>query len=186
MMMSDAEITLALINKTLIIKNWDKKAQLQSASIDLRLSSDILRMPHDKVIDPLQDEIEYNPVITVTEGMPITIQPHEFLLASTIERIHLNGDITGICTGRSSIGRLGLTIHATAGYIDPGFEGTLTLELCNLTDNTILLYPGQRICQLLLFKTGHVNHPYNEKYNSGKYMGQTMPTPSRIMEDKKL
>lgn len=150
---------------------------IQPASIDLHLDNTVTYLPQHTHIDTKK---EHPPTITDTIPLGgIEIQPNEFLLLQTKETIKLSNNYAALCEGRSSIGRLGLTIHITAGYTDPGYKGTLTLECKNTTNNTIKLYPGMRICQLIILEIKQNTQNYN-----GKYQNSTTPTPSKIHQDQ--
>ena len=138
--------------------------QLQPSSLDLKLSNEFMCYCDcaDEMIDP------YSPPTDVTEFTAdhLMIEPGEFYLASTEEYVKLDACHTGLLQGRSSFARFGLTIHVTAGYIDPGFEGKITLELANLGSRPIYLEPGMRIAQLSLIKHNQCSNPYNGKYQN--------------------
>lgn len=169
-----------------ILQNWREnrlhitplnEKQIQPASVDLRLGH------HFLVVDEqvsgelsLEDEMTYRS-ITVEEGESILIPPQAFMLATTMESIHLPSTLTAFVEGRSSIGRLGLFIQ-NAGWVDPGFYGHITLELFNANRIPIRLTPGRRICQLVLSEVDQEANAY-----SGKYNGQANATPSRIHMD---
>lgn len=148
---------------------------IQPASIDLRLGSHYLTVESSKMdCITLSDEIEYREL----EGESLTIPPHSFLLATTMENIELPDNMTAFVEGRSSIGRIGLFIQ-NAGWVDPGFKGQITLELYNANSLPIKLESGRRICQLVLCS---MDKPALKPYN-GKYQGQTLSTGSRVFED---
>lgn len=112
------------------------------------------------------------------------IEPGEFMLATTKEYVKVPDDLVARVEGRSSLGRLGLTMHITAGYIDPGFEGNITLEIANLSNSSIRLYPNQRVCQIVFeTMTTPSEIPYGHPSRNSKYMGQTGIECSRIHED---
>ncbi len=115
----------------------------------------------------------------------VVIHPGEFLLGSTLESLKVPSDLVARVEGRSSYGRLGIIVHATAGYIDPGFEGDITLEMQNLGNAPVKLYPEDRVCQVVFeTMTSEAENPYGEKTDS-KYMGQTGATGSRLEEEKR-
>ena len=146
--------------------------QLQPASIDLRLSNHFLKVDENRLdVIRLDAGIEYQELVQ----SDIVIPPHSFLLATTLETIRLPNDLTAFVEGRSSIGRIGLFIQ-NAGWVDPGFEGTITLELFNANRLPIRLQEGRRICQLVFARLDRAA----EKPYSGKYQGQTQATGSRI------
>ena len=146
------------------------------ASVDLTLSDKIL-IPVRKDQIALGDEVEYEE-IRFSKEHPFVLNPGEFVLAATNETVHLTPDICGFVQGRSSIGRIGLTVQ-NAGFIDPGFDGTITLELVNESKMKIALIPGYRVVQIVLMDVR--DNPV--KYH-GKYNGQKDPTGSRMHKDK--
>ncbi len=151
---------------------------IQPASIDLRLGSDFLVVEDRQMqaID-LNSEIMYRRL----EGPVITIPPHSFLLATTMEEIRLPENLTAFVEGRSSIGRIGLFIE-NAGWVDPGFEGQITLELFNANSLPIRLEAGRRICQLVFCRMDHAAlTPYR-----GKYQGQKNATGSQVFKDTEV
>jgi len=122
-------------------------------------------------------------VIKVEENKPFVLQPGQFILASTLEEVELPDDIGARIEGRSSWGRLGIIVHSTAGYIDPGFRGKITLEMSNIGMLPVLLYPGMRICQLSFEKlSSPAQKPYPQKKDA-KYFGDQLPQESRIYKD---
>ncbi len=123
-------------------------------------------------------------VTEIADDEPFILQPHTFCLGGTIEEVRLPEDIVARVDGKSSLGRLGLLVHATAGYVDPGWTGRLTLELSNQSAMPIALYYGMRIAQISFFTlTTPVERPYGSPGLGSKYQGQTGPTPSRIAEE---
>jgi dCTP deaminase len=147
-------------------------AFVQPASWEVRLGHDILIQPEDGVVDP-QDPPEFVPLRI--EGAYM-IHPGEFLLASTLETISLGPTLAARLEGKSTLGRLGLLTHATAGFIDPGYRGTVTLELSNVSSNPILLRPEMRIGQLAVFRmSSAVGRPYGTPSLGSHYQGQNGP-----------
>lgn len=173
----------ALRQKDLIVVTPDpSNKQLQPASIDLTLSNEVIRFYNKGIIDVQEGTKNYR----MEEEDFIVIQPGEFLLGSTIENIKLPDNIVGRIEGRSSLGRLGLMVHSTAGFIDPGFEGNITLEMYNLNCSPIRLSPKMRICQIAFeILSGFAERPYGHKELTSKYQGQTKVTPSKIQRDFK-
>lgn len=164
---------------------------IQPASIDLRLGKDFLgfnNVLNIEYIDPKKDEIGWSMErVTLLEGKGIVIYPQEFILATTKEYVKVPDDLVARVEGRSSLGRLGLTMHVTAGYIDPGFEGRITLEIANLGSMPVALYPDMRVCQIVFETlTTPADAPYNHWSRDSKYMGQVEPARSRIEEDYEL
>lgn len=136
------------------------------------------------VIDTRDPSTLDNNTILTTDD-PVTIGPGEFALGTTLERITMPHDLVARVEGRSSIGRLGLTVHVTAGFIDPGFEGQITLEIANLNWYPIVIYPGMRIAQLAFHNmTTAAARPYGHAMGNSKYQGQSSVTASKIAEEK--
>jgi len=157
-------------------------AMVQPASIDVRLDRyfrvfENHRYPH---IDPAQAQDDLTREVQAEGDEPFILHPGEFVLGSTYEEVSLPGDLAARVEGKSSLGRLGLLTHATAGFVDPGFSGHVTLELANVATLPIKLYPGMKIGQFCFFRMSSASeHPYgSEKYGS-RYQGQRGPTPSR-------
>jgi len=158
------------------------ESMIQPSSVDVRLDKFFRVFENHKysVIDPSIEQAELTREV-ITEGDdPFILHPGEFVLASTYEVITLPDDIAGRLEGKSSLGRLGLLTHSTAGFIDPGFSGHITLELSNVANLPVKLFPGMKIGQLCLIKlSSPAEHPYgSEKYGS-RYQGQRGPTASR-------
>ena len=158
------------------------ESMIQPSSVDVRLDKFFRVFENHKysVIDPSIEQSELTREV-ITEGAePFILHPGEFVLASTYEVITLPDDIAGRLEGKSSLGRLGLLTHSTAGFIDPGFSGHITLELSNVANLPVKLFPGMKIGQLCLIRlTSPAEHPYgSEKYGS-RYQGQRGPTASR-------
>lgn len=186
MILNDKTIKQYLNNKKITITPLTTKKQIQPSSIDLRLGNTIQTFKETPTyIDTHKNITQHMKKQTIPENNKLIIQPHEFLLATTKEYIKLPNDIVGRVEGRSSIGRLGLTVHVTAGYIDPGFQGNITLEMYNMNKYPIAIYPNQRVCQLVLEE---LNEPAKYPYGCGecgsKYQGQTGATCSSISVDK--
>jgi dCTP deaminase len=155
---------------------------IQPSSIDLRLGDKIrvFRNNHRSHIDVREDAAGLTEVVQLQEGQPFFLGPGEFALGVTLELLAVPDDLVARLDGKSSLGRLGLLIHATAGLVDPGWEGRLTLELMNLAPLPITLWPGMKIGQLSFIKmTTAVDNPYGAGRLSSKYQGDTEPTPSR-------
>lgn len=166
----------------------DPEVQVQPASIDLRLGSEFLTFRSASVpfLDPAKGEGigSYTERVTVKEGEAFMLHPGEFALGSTLEWVELPNDLVARVEGRSSLGRLAIVVHATAGFIDPGFHGNVTLELSNLGRLPVALRPGMRICQLAFYQmTSPAERPYGPARGS-KYQGQRGPTASRVHEDR--
>lgn len=168
----------------------DPELQIQPASIDLRLSRQFLvyRLPHVPCIDSRDPHsvTGYTEEIVIDEGGYFVLQPGEFALGSTYERVRVPANLVARVEGRSSIGRIAVVVHATAGFIDPGFEGEITLELSNLGRCAVKLYPGMRISQVVFHTmTSPAERPYGPARGS-KYQGQAGPVASRLATDPQL
>ena len=166
------------------------ETQLQPASLDLRLGYDFQTFNYTRqaLIDP-SDPATFEHLTSLTQlqdGERFLAHPGEFVLATTLEQVEIPNDLVARLEGRSSIGRLGIVIHSTAGYIDPGFKGKITLEISNLGRIAVALYPGMRICQITFEEmSSPVRQGYGERHGS-KYQGQNAATASRIFEDKEF
>ena len=178
MILSDKTILNKLKTQELVIEPFPTLEQIQPASIDLKLGNEFL-VPHfEQPIDTKNGSPHYEPIKCNVLQLP----PKSFLLGTTIEKVRLPPNLIGRVEGRSSIGRLGVTIHITAGFIDCGFEGQITLEIANLSHNTIMLYEGMRICQIVFEEVDTTpDRIYGECGN--KYQGQEGVTGSLIYYD---
>lgn len=188
MILSDQDITERLTNGDLAVEPIDDPdQQIQPASIDLRLGREfvVYKLPHVSSIDTREDAAEqgYTDTVEIEEDEPFILHPGEFVLGSTYEWVEIPDDLVARVEGRSSIGRLAVVVHATAGFIDPGFAGRITLELSNLGRVAVQLYPGMRISQLVFHQmTSPAERPYGPERGS-KYYGQEGPVTSRIGND---
>ena len=184
MILSDRSINEAIASGRLGIDPFDPKL-VQPSSIDVRLDNKFLVFRNTKraFIDVKQPADDLMEMIEVGSEEPMFLHPHEFVLGSTIERVKMPDDLVGRLEGRSSLGRLGVVIHSTAGYLDPSFEGRVTLEISNLANLPIALYPGMRIGQISFsLMTTPADRPYGAARGS-KYSGQQLPTASRLYLD---
>jgi dCTP deaminase len=164
----------------------DPELQIQPASVDLRLDRSFVAFRASRLpcLDPRNMPDDATERIEVAEGESFVLHPGDFVLGSTIERVKIPADLVARVEGRSSLGRLAIVVHATAGFIDPGFEGQITLELSNLGRTAVKLYPGMRISQVVLHTmTSPAQRPYGTARGS-KYQGQSGPVASRIGRDK--
>jgi dCTP deaminase len=155
---------------------------LQPSSIDVRLDRFFRLFDNHKYafIDPAEQQDELTRLIEVDPSEPFILHPGEFVLGSTYEFVTLPDDVAARLEGKSSLGRLGLLTHSTAGFVDPGFKGHVTLELSNVATLPIKLWPGMKIGQLCFFKlTSPSEHPYGSEKYSSRYQGQRGPTASR-------
>lgn len=156
---------------------------IQPASVDIRLDRNILifRNSRRAYIDVRQDMSDLTDLVTIEDEKPFILHPGEFVLASTLEHIELPDDLVARLDGRSSLGRIGLLIHSTAGYVDPGWKGCLTMELSNVNKLPITLYYGMKIGQISCYKLSTpADNPYGSPALGSKYQGQTEPTSSRV------
>lgn len=188
MILSDRDIQARLEKGDLVIDPLqDRDLQIQPASVDVRLGHEfvVYQLPNVPYIDTRNLEMKdgYTKKVTVEEDDYFTLHPGEFVLGSTLERVEIPDDLVARVEGRSSIGRLAVVVHATAGFIDPGFEGHVTLELSNLGRVAVELYPRTRISQLVFQQmTSPAARPYGSGRKS-KYHGQQGPVTSRIDRD---
>ncbi|MSZ16860.1 MAG: dCTP deaminase [Actinobacteria bacterium] len=181
MLMSDRDIR-ASIEAGLIGLDPLEMGLLQPSSIDVRLDRFFRLFDNHKYafIDPAEQQDELTRLIEVDPKEPFILHPGEFVLGSTYEFVTLPDDIAARLEGKSSLGRLGLLTHSTAGFVDPGFKGHVTLELSNVATLPIKLWPGMKIGQLCFFKlTSPSEHPYGSEKYSSRYQGQRGPTASR-------
>ena len=181
MLLSDRDIRSEITQGRVAVEPYDE-AMIQPSSVDVRLDKFFRVFENHKysVIDPSIEQPELTREVVAEGDEPFILHPGEFVLASTYEVITLPDDIAGRLEGKSSLGRLGLLTHSTAGFIDPGFSGHITLELSNVANLPVKLFAGMKIGQLCLIKlSSPAEHPYgSEKYGS-RYQGQRGPTPSR-------
>ena len=184
MILSDRSIKEAIASGRLGIEPFDP-ALVQPSSIDVRLDSKFLVFRNAKraFIDVKQPADDLMEMLEVGPDEPMFLHPHEFVLGSTVERVRMPDDLVARLEGRSSLGRLGVVIHSTAGFIDAAFEGHITLEISNLANLPIALYPRMRIGQLSFsLMTTPADRPYGADRGS-KYSGQALPTASRLYLD---
>jgi dCTP deaminase len=156
---------------------------IQPSSVDMRVDRKFrvfhnARRPFIDVREPMEDLTE---LVEVTDDEPFILHPGEFVLGQTLERVRLPDDIVARLEGKSSLGRLGLLIHSTAGFVDAGFQGNLTLELSNVATLPITIYHGMPIGQISFMRMDSpVETPYGTGEAGSKYQGQAEPTPSRF------
>lgn len=159
---------------------------IQPASIDVRLDR-FFRVFNDRqytYVDPAEDQGELTEQFSVAQGEPWILHPGEFVLGSTLERVHISSQIAARLEGKSSLGRLGILTHSTAGFIDPGFNGYITLELSNVSPLPVKLWPGMKIGQICFFElSSPADHPYGSRALGSHYQGQRGPTPSRSYQN---
>lgn len=190
MILSDRDIKARIAQGDIVVKSpdGDHMPNIGASSMDFRLGKYFKVYNHTKhaVLDPRNPD-SFKDVTNMVEidenDAPFIVQPGEFVLGVTLESVKLSDDLVARVEGRSSLGRLGIIVHSTAGFIDAGFEGTITLEITNINRMPVALYPGMRVCQLA-FETmsSAAEVPYNMK-KSQKYQGQQYPEESRIALD---
>jgi dCTP deaminase len=185
LILSDRDIRVAIKDGRIGIDPFDD-SNVQPSSIDLHVDRYFrtfhnARHPYIDVKKPMEDLTE---LVKVEPDEAFILHPGEFVLGSTSEYVRLPNDLVARLEGKSSLGRLGLLIHSTAGFVDPGFEGRLTLELSNVANLPITIYPGMKIGQIGFFRlTSPAENPYGSKGMGSKYQGQRGPTPSRFYEN---
>lgn len=181
MLLSDRDIKARADSGDIVLDPWDP-AMVQPSSVDVRLDRffrtfENHRYPH---IDPAEEQTDLTRMIETHGDEPFILHPGEFALGSTLEVVGLAVDLAARLEGKSSLGRLGLLTHSTAGFIDPGFSGHVTLELSNMATLPIKLWPGMKIGQLCFFQlSSPAEHPYGSARYGSRYQGQRGPTPSR-------
>jgi len=184
-LLSDRDIRAELASGRVGLDPLDP-AMVQPASVDVRLDRffrlfDNHRYAH---IDPRQEQDELTRLVEVDPDEAFILHPGEFVLGSTYEQVTLPDDLAARLEGKSSLGRLGLLTHSTAGFIDPGFSGHVTLELSNVATLPITLWPGMKIGQLCFFRlSSAAQSPYGTGANQNRYQGQRGPTASRAHRD---
>ena len=185
MLLSDRDIRAEIDAGRVALDPYDP-AMVQPSSIDVRIDRyfrvfENHRYPH---IDPSIEQSDLTRMVEPEGGEPFILHPGEFALASTYEVVTLPDDVAGRLEGKSSLGRLGLLTHSTAGFIDPGFSGHITLELSNAATLPIKLWPGMKIGQLCLIRlSSAAEHPYGSSVYGSRYQGQRGPTPSRSFQN---
>jgi dCTP deaminase len=183
--LSDRDIRAALEAGEIAIRPYDA-ADLQPSSVDLHLdrSFRVFRNNRYPYIDVRAPQPDLTELLTVADDEPFVLHPGEFVLGQTLEWVELPNDLVARLEGKSSLGRLGLLIHSTAGYVDPGWKGNLTLELSNVANLPIALYFGMKISQISFFKmSSPVERPYGSPGLGSKYQGQSEPTASAFHRD---
>lgn len=183
--LSDRDIRAALEAGRVRIDPFDPNC-LQPSSVDLHLDADfrVFRNNRYAFIDPRTPQPDLTELVSVEGDEPFILHPNEFVLGQTLEWVELPDDLVARLEGRSSLGRLGLLIHSTAGYVDPGWKGNLTLELSNVANLPIALYSGMKIGQISFFKmSSPVERPYGSRELGSRYQGQSTPTASQYYKD---
>jgi dCTP deaminase len=181
MLLSDRDIRAEVDAGRLRLEPYDAEL-LQPSSVDVRLDRYFRVFNNQQYthIDPALQQDDLTTLVEPKGDEPFVLHPGEFALGSTLEVVSLPDDLSGRLEGKSSLGRLGLLTHSTAGFIDPGFTGHITLELSNVATLPIILWPGMKIGQLCLFRlSSPAEHPYGAAVYGSRYQGQRGPTPSR-------
>lgn len=181
MLLSDRDIRHEVDQKRIVLDPWDE-AMVQPSSVDVRLDRYFRLFDNHKYqhIDPATDQPDLTRLVEVDPEESFVLHPGEFVLGATFEVVTLPDDVAARLEGKSSLGRLGLLTHSTAGFIDPGFSGHVTLELSNVATLPITLWPGMKIGQLCFFRlSSAAEHPYGSERYSSRYQGQRGPTASR-------
>ncbi len=185
MLLSDGDIRAEIDGGRLSVEPWDA-GLVQPSSVDVRLDRFFRVFNNSRYthIDPALQQDELTTLVEPDGEDPFVLHPGEFVLGSTLEVVTLPDDLAGRLEGKSSLGRLGLLTHSTAGFIDPGFTGHITLELSNVANLPIMLWPGMKIGQLCLFRlSSAAEHPYGSAVYGSRYQGQRGPTPSRSYQN---
>jgi dCTP deaminase len=185
MILSDHTIREEVAAGRIVIEPFDDGC-VQPSSVDLHVDRffRVFRNHSQRVIDVKDDQEELTELVEVREDDALILHPNEFVLGVTTERVALPADLVGRLEGKSSLGRLGLLIHSTAGFVDPGFDGHLTLELSNVANLPITVYPGMKIGQISFLRmTAPADAPYGSAELQSKYQHQRGPTPSRYFEN---
>jgi len=183
--LSDRSLREQIHAGRIVIEPYDPDL-VQPSSIDVRISNlfRVFRNHTAGVIDVKRDMTGLTELVEITDDDPFMLHPGEFVLGSTLERVGVPDDLVGRVEGKSSLGRLGLLIHSTAGFIDAGFDGHVTLELANVASLPITLYAGMKIGQVSFMQmTTPADNPYGRGAKGSKYHGQRGPTPSRYFEN---
>lgn len=181
MLLSDSDIRSYVASGRVRLKPWDPE-MVQPSSVDIHLDRFFRLFDNHKypVVDPAADQPELTRLIEVSADGEFVLHPGEFVLGATYERVTLADDVAARLKGKSSLGRLGLLTHSTAGFIDPGFSGHVTLELSNTATLPIKLYPGMKVGQLCFFQlSSPAERPYGAGAMGSRYQGQRGPTASR-------
>jgi dCTP deaminase len=183
--LSDVDLRKAIAGGRIGIEPFDDAA-VQPSSIDVRVDSlfRVFRNHTAPVIDVKRDMRDLTELVEIPVDGVFMLHPGEFVLGSTVERVTVPDDLVARIEGKSSLGRLGLLIHSTAGFVDAGFSGHITLELANVASLPITIYPGMKIGQISFMQmTSPAENPYGQGAAGSKYQGQRGPTPSRYFEN---
>ncbi len=185
MLLSDRDIKAEIDGGRVLLQPYDE-AMVQPSSIDVRLDKYFRLFDNHKYpfIDPAEEQPELTRLIEVERGQPFILHPGEFVLGSSFEIVTLPDDLAARLEGKSSLGRLGLLTHSTAGFVDPGFSGHVTLELSNAATLPIKLWPGMKVGQLCFFRlSSPAENPYGSAKSGSRYQGQRGPTASRSFQN---
>ncbi|MGB2756316.1 MAG: dCTP deaminase [Acidimicrobiia bacterium] len=181
MILSDVSLREAIASGRIVIDPLDETC-IQPSSIDLHVDNlfRVFRNDTTPFIDPKENQEDLTELVEIPDGRAFILHPGEFVLGSTLERVKQADDLVSRLEGKSSLGRLGLLIHSTAGFVDAGWDGYLTLELSNVANLPIAIYPGMKIGQISFMQmTTPASAPYGSSSMGSKYQGQRGPTPSR-------
>lgn len=185
MLLSDRDIRAEIDGGRVRLQPYDE-SMVQPSSIDVRLDKFFLLFDNHKYpfIDPAADQPDLTRMIEVERDEPFILHPGEFVLGSSFEVVTLPDDLAARLEGKSSLGRLGLLTHSTAGFVDPGFSGHVTLELSNVATLPIKLWPGMKVGQLCFFRlSSPAENPYGSAKYGSRYQGQRGPTASRSFQN---
>ena len=185
MILSDRTLREEIAAGRIVIDPYEP-ANVQPSSIDLRIDRyfRVFRNHTTGIIDVKENQENLTELIEIGQDDVFILHPGEFVLGSTAERVGVPDDMVARIEGKSSLGRLGVVIHSTAGFIDPGFSGHVTLELSNVANLPIKLYPGMKIGQICVLPlTSPAEHPYGSSLYGSRYQDQRGPTPSRYFEN---
>ena len=181
MLLSDRDILGEVHTGGILLDPWDP-GMVQPSSVDVRLDKFFRVFENHRYpsLDPSVEQPDLTRLIETPVDEPFVLHPGEFVLGSTFERVTLGSAVAARLEGKSSLGRLGLLTHSTAGFIDPGFSGHVTLELSNMATLPVKLWPGMKIGQLCFFRlSSPAEYPYGSSQYGSRYQGQRGPTPSR-------
>lgn len=182
MLLSDQDLLRHIHRGRLVVDPWDV-TMVQPASIDLRLSHEFRIFPPPypfAFLDPLAIPDDWGQIVEPELGSPFMLRPGDFVLGSTLERVKLPADLAARLEGKSTLGRLGLNVHATAGFIDPGFDGQITLEMSNVSNIPIALWPSMKIGQLCVVALlSQAARPYGSPGLGSRYQGQQGPQAAK-------
>jgi dCTP deaminase len=184
-LLSDRDIRAEIDSGRVVLTPYDE-GMVQPSSVDVRLDKFFRTFSNHKypVIDPREEQADLTELVEVAGDSSFILHPGEFVLGSTYEVVRLPDDLAARLEGKSSLGRLGLLTHSTAGFIDPGFDGHVTLELSNVATLPITLWPGMKIGQLCFFRLSSASeHPYGSERYGSRYQGQRGPTASRSFQN---